>query len=157
MSIRATVVSRQQHGSWPLCVVSVPGSVRGERERMSPAIRDRCTIGQERMPPAAKGQSPLESRHDLDPLQCNGSALTGCQAIVQQSQFSSEALFLSKQTDGDHARTRFQETGHGRRKTATQFPGGRPMLESWNGNPLKTYWVSKGRSPLAAGGASFDA
>jgi len=53
-----------------------------------------CTIGQERMPPAAKGQSPLEFRHDISPLQCNGSALTGCLAIVQQSRYILLEIFL---------------------------------------------------------------
>jgi len=53
-------------------------------QREIPPCRDHCTIGHERMPPAAKGLRPLESRHESSPLQCNSRALTGCQAIVQQ-------------------------------------------------------------------------
>jgi len=43
--------------------------VRKEADGVSLAFLGPCTIGLERMPPAAKGRSPLESHQDMSPLQ----------------------------------------------------------------------------------------
>jgi len=124
---------------------------------------DHCTSGHERMPPAAKGLRPLESRHESSPLQCNSSALTGCQVIGQQSQKGYDKLqsFLH---DCEHVAAIYQDSiftavTSSMVTTAIQahvlFCLGRPLHNSMEAWPIPQAWnANRPKAPcFSKGGA----